>query len=53
MCELDMASLLHRLFHEEVLEVFTVKAFIMNVSKSVNALKTLSLILVKRRLENY
>jgi redox-regulated HSP33 family molecular chaperone len=22
MCELDMASLLHRLFHEEVLEVF-------------------------------
>lgn len=26
MCELDMASLLHRLFHEEVLEVFTSKS---------------------------
>jgi molecular chaperone Hsp33 len=26
MCELDMASLLHRLFHEEVLEIFTSKS---------------------------
>jgi molecular chaperone Hsp33 len=26
MCELDMVSLLHRLFHEEVLEIFTSKS---------------------------